>query len=111
MDEVDVDAVDGGNELRDGAQFRLEPPPVILAGPIVGELLERRERRALGIVVDQLLAGPSRCQDALLQVGKGFVRRAILERADCFVTGGSDDQGFGQCRAFGRRARTCLESS
>ena len=39
VDEVDVQPVDLGHEVRQGAQFRLAPAPVVLCRPVAGEFL------------------------------------------------------------------------
>src|SRR5918993_4346287 len=60
VDEVDVEPVDLGDELRQGVQLRLALAPIVLRRPIVGELLHRRELHALGLIGDGLLFGPAR---------------------------------------------------
>ena len=47
VDEVDVETVDLGDELRQRVQPRLEPPEVVLGAPVAHELLHRRELHAL----------------------------------------------------------------
>ena len=41
VDEVDVDAIDLGQELRQRIQARLHPPEVVLVQPVTGERLQR----------------------------------------------------------------------
>ena len=60
VDEVDVEAVDLGQELREGVQPRLEPAEVVVVAPVAGELLHRRQLHALRRVGDGLLLGPAR---------------------------------------------------
>ena len=60
VDEVDVEPVDLGDELRQGVQFRLALAPVVICRPIAREFLHRRERHALGLIRDRLLLGPLR---------------------------------------------------
>ena len=50
VDEVDVDAVDLGHELRQGVQPRLDLAPVVVRRPVARELLHRRELHALRLV-------------------------------------------------------------
>jgi hypothetical protein len=57
VDEVDVETVDLGHELRQAAQPRLQPPEVVLGLPVAGKCLDRRELDALRQVVDGLLLG------------------------------------------------------
>ena len=47
VQEVDVDAVDLGEELRERVEPRLDLAPVVLRRPVVGEGLHRRELHAL----------------------------------------------------------------
>jgi len=47
VDEVDVETVDLGHELRQAAQPRLQPPEVVLGLPVAGECPDRRELDAL----------------------------------------------------------------
>ena len=50
VEEVDVEAVDPGDERWEGVQPGLEPPRVVAAGPVVGQCLV--ERADLGGVLD-----------------------------------------------------------
>ncbi len=47
MDEVDVDPVDLGRELRKRVELRLGLAPVVLGRPVAGQLLDRRQLNAL----------------------------------------------------------------
>ena len=58
VDEVDVEPVDLGDEVRQGVQLRFEAAPVVLRAPVPRELLHRRERHALRVVADGLALGP-----------------------------------------------------
>jgi hypothetical protein len=60
VDEVDVEAVDLGYELRQGVQPRLQPPEVVLGPPVASECLHRRKLDALRPVRDGLALGPPR---------------------------------------------------
>jgi hypothetical protein len=44
MDEVDIQPVDLGLELWQRVQFRLAGTPVVVAGPVTGEFLDRGQR-------------------------------------------------------------------
>ena len=82
VDEMDVDPVDLGDELRQGLQPRLARAPVVLCLPVARECLDRRQLHALGLIVDGLLPGPARGRDArtqLLQVRLGGLE---CERTD-----------------------------
>ena len=82
MDEVDVHAVDLGDELRQRVQPRLDPPEVVLVQPVARERLQRRELHALRPVGDQLLARPARRGDASAQVVELLLGNLDLEGAD-----------------------------
>jgi hypothetical protein len=47
VNEVNVEAVDFSDELRQSVQLRLAPAPVVVRPPIPREFLNRRERHAL----------------------------------------------------------------
>ena len=68
VDEMNVQAVDLGDEVRQGVQSLLAPAPVVLLRPVARERLHRREPRALRQICDGLLFGPARGQDARTQV-------------------------------------------
>jgi len=55
MDEVNVETVDLGDEVRIGIQLRLNLAPVILSRPIAGERLHCRELYALRCIRDRPL--------------------------------------------------------
>src|SRR3954470_2335830 len=82
MDEVDVEPVDLGDEIRKGAEPGLAPAPVVIGGPVASEVLHEGERHALRVVVDRLALGPPRRLDAPAQVVEIGVREADLELAD-----------------------------
>ena len=66
VNEVNVEPIDLGDELRQGVQLRLALAPVVVRRPIARELLNRRERHALRLICDGLLLGPAawpRCVD------------------------------------------------
>jgi hypothetical protein len=91
VDEVDLDAVDLGRELRQRVQPLFDPPEVVLARPVVGERPERRELNALGAVVDQLLARPARGLDAAPQVVDLLGGDLDLERPDPGLDNGAHE--------------------
>ena len=59
VDEVDVQPVDLGDELRQGLELRLELAPVVLGRPVARERLHRRQLHALRPIIDGLLARAS----------------------------------------------------
>jgi hypothetical protein len=68
VDEVDLDPVDLGDELRKRVEPRLDPTEVVVVRPVPGELLDRRQLHALRPILDELLAWPARGGDARTQV-------------------------------------------
>ena len=70
VDEVDVQAVHPGRELRQRVQPGLAPAPVVVRLPVAGELPDRGQLDALGPVVDQLPAGQACRCDAPAQLGQ-----------------------------------------
>ena len=47
MDEVNIEAIDFGQELRKGVEFRLALAPVVIGHPVAREFLNRLEPYAL----------------------------------------------------------------
>ena len=83
VDEVDLDPVDLGHELRQRVQSRLAPAPVVVAHPVVRERLQRRQLHALRPICDELFGGPARRGDAAAQLSELLLRNVDLERARC----------------------------
>src|SRR5207247_497031 len=52
VNEMDVQPIDLGDELRIAIELRLDLAPIVLRRPIAGELLHRRERHALRKIGD-----------------------------------------------------------
>jgi hypothetical protein len=92
VDEVDVDAVDLGHELREGVQPRLEPAEVVVVCPVARELLQRRELHALRPVGNELLVRPARVGDTPAEVVDCLQGNLDSERTDARV--GDDRHGF-----------------
>ena len=88
VEEVDVEAVDLGLELRDGVQPRLEPAEVVVRRPVPHELLHRRERDALRQVADGLLLRPARRPQPPAEVVEVVLAHLDPERADRLGFGG-----------------------
>ena len=78
VNEVNVQPIDLGDELRESLELRLALAPVVLCLPIARERLDRRELHALRRIVDGLLFGPARGRDARAQVIE--IRLGGLER-------------------------------
>ena len=68
VNEVNVEPVDLGDELREGVQVRLDGAPVVVRHPVARELLDHGQRHALRLIRDGLLLGPVRVSDASTEV-------------------------------------------
>jgi hypothetical protein len=83
LDEVDVNAVDLGLELRQRVQPRLAPSPIVLGRPVARECLQSRQLYALRPICDELLAGEADRGDAPTQVLQCLVGDVDMEGPDC----------------------------
>ena len=54
VNEMNVEPIDLGHELRQGVQFRLALAPIVICRPIAREFLHRRELHALRLICDSL---------------------------------------------------------
>ena len=68
VDEVDLDPVDLGRELRQRVELRLGLAPVVVGRPVARELLQCPQLYALRPICNQLVGGPARLRDAPPQV-------------------------------------------
>ena len=93
VDEVDLDPVDLGRELRQRVELRLGLAPVVVGRPVARELLHRRQLDALRPICDELLAGPARRRDAPAQVVELLLRNLDVEGPDlgCGLDGAAHD--------------------
>ena len=80
VDEVDVDPVDLGDEVREGGKALLELAPVVIRRPVAGQCLDRLELHALGGI--HLPVGPLRRVDAIAQVLELLLGDVDRELAD-----------------------------
>ena len=81
VNEVDLDPVYLGHELRQRVQSRLDLAPVVVRRPMARQRLQRRQLHALRPIRDEFCGGPARCHDAPAQRSKLLVRDIYLERA------------------------------
>src|SRR6266404_8574737 len=88
MNEMNVQPIVLGDELRQGVQFRLALAPIVIFRPIVRELLGRRELHALRCIRYRLLVGPLGRRDAPAEIGEVLFGSVEVEGADC--VGGSE---------------------
>src|SRR5919109_2604504 len=90
MDEMNVEPIDFGSELRPRVELGLGFPPVVLGLPVTGELLNGRQLHALGAISYQLLGWIACRGDTTAEIFKGLLRKVDRERADCGSHGGCD---------------------
>ena len=83
VNEMNVQPVDRGDELRQGVQCRFDLAPVVIRRPIAREFLHRRELHALRFIRDRFPFGPPGGVDAPAQFGQFGFRNIDLERTDC----------------------------
>ena len=82
MDEVDVQPVDLGLELRQRVQSCLAAAPVVLGRPVAREVLYRRQLHTLRAIVNQFPGRPARRIDAAAQLVDLALRCFDSERPD-----------------------------
>ena len=92
VDEVNVEIVDRGQELRQGVQPRLDPPQVVLGAPVAHECFHRRQLDALrrgGVsqrmhdrIFDGLPLRETGCGDARAQILDIRLGKLDSERPD-----------------------------
>jgi hypothetical protein len=70
VNEMNVEPVDLGQELRQGIQPCLDPPPTVLRSPIAGQFFDGRQLDALRLIPDGLPVGPSRRNDPPTEIGE-----------------------------------------
>jgi hypothetical protein len=58
VNEMNVEPVDLGHEVRQGVQVGLAPAPVVICCPVPREFLNHREGNALRIIGDRFPLGP-----------------------------------------------------
>ncbi len=85
VDEVDVDPVDLGDELRQRVQPRLHLPPVVIGLPVADQRLHRREPHALRLISNDLLVRPPACGEATAQINQVLLRHIDTERTNCIA--------------------------
>ena len=81
VNEVDVEAVDPRDELRQRIQLRFRLPPVVASAPILDEGFYHRELYALRLVVDGLSVGPPCRRDATTEIEELLFRKINAEGA------------------------------
>ena len=95
MNEVDVQPVDLGDELRIGVQARLNLAPVIVVLPVEQNLLDGLERYALRMVGDRFLLGQPGLRQAAVKVDERRLRNVDAEGTDRSAF--KQTSGIGHC--------------
>ena len=102
VDEMNVEPVDVGHELRQGLELRFRLSPVVIGRPVARELPNHRERHALRLIRDGLLFGPPRGSYAPAKLREILVRNVDPEGADRGVLGRRARLGGGLGARSGR---------
>src|SRR6266849_1481534 len=79
VDEMNVEPIDLGHELRQGVQLRLALAPVVICPPIARECLSRRQLHALRCIGDRFALRPLGRVYAPAQLGKLRFRHVDVE--------------------------------
>src|SRR5712691_4712164 len=82
VNEMNVEAIDLGDELRQSVQCRLALAPLVVCPPIACEFLSRRELHALRCIRDCFPFRPLCRVDAPAQFGKFFFRNIHTKRTN-----------------------------
>ena len=82
VDEVNVEAVDLGDEIRHARSVSPRLAPVVLGRPVARERLSRGELNALRVIRDRLPLGPPRRVDAAAQFGEIRFREIHMKWTD-----------------------------
>ena len=85
VNEMNVQPIDLGDELRQGVQFRLDLAPVVFCRPIARECLNRRELHALRCIRDRFSFRPLCCVDAPAQFGEFRFRNIHMKRTNSIL--------------------------
>src|SRR5256885_7063847 len=74
VNEMNIEAVDLGEELRERVELRFALAPIVLCCPVPRERLRGRELDALSCIRDCFALGPLRRFDTPAQIGQLLVR-------------------------------------
>ncbi len=80
VNEVDVEAIDLGDEVRHGVEAGFDLAPVVVRRPVTRELLHGGEWHPLRKVADGFLFGQPSRDDTPTQVGQVRLRDIHVER-------------------------------
>src|SRR5580704_1489457 len=82
---MNVEPIDLGDKIRQGAQFCFDLAPVILCRPIARERLSGRELYALGCISNGFFFRPFCRVDASAQFGEFGFRNSDMKRTNCVL--------------------------
>ena len=85
VNEMNIQPIDFGDEIRQGVQLGLDLAPIILGRPIAGECLRRCQLHALGRIGNGFPIRPFCCVYSPAQFGKFRFRDIHMKRSDCIV--------------------------
>jgi hypothetical protein len=82
VNEMNVEPVDLGDEVRQGFQPRLAFAPIVICRPVACEFLGRRELHALRCIHDRFVVSPPGRRHAPTQFRKFSFRKTHLKRTN-----------------------------
>ena len=103
VNEMDVEAIDFGHELRQRIEPRFDVSPVVIAAPVAGELLKLPKLNTLRAITDRLHVGPAGRGDAPAQIDELLVGNVDMERANGIARGSSRRMSGKKARGTGNR--------
>ncbi len=88
VNEMNVESIDLGDEVRQGVQSCLDLAPVVICCPVAREFLHRCKRHTLRLISDGLLFDPLRCCDTATEIDECLLREVDVEGTDCGCVSG-----------------------
>ena len=103
VNEMNVQPIDFGDEVRQGAFSLFDLAPIVICRPIAGQCLRRRELHALRLIRDRFPVGPPCRADAFAQFSKFRFRNIHTQRTNPTLLGGQfrEDRGRWGCCCWG----------
>ena len=103
LDEMNVESVDLGDELRESVQLLLCSAPVVFGPPVAHDLLEACQLYALRAVIDRFRIGQTRRRNAAAELIDLCLRDVDHKGADWVAPGGGQRLWEQAERSGGRR--------
>ena len=97
VNEMDVEPIDRGDELRQGVQPRLHLAPVVAALPIASQRLHRGQLHALRSILHGLPLRPACRSQTALEIGECVLRKVDVKRTNRLVA--TSAGAFAECLA------------